>query len=54
MNRTVSLDEANFGLPKLRRFAPAEARSPEDGGMRGIAVTRNPAEMGKLLKSVLK
>jgi hypothetical protein len=42
-----------FARRRLRRLAPAEARTlvMEECG---IKTTKNPAEMGKLLKSVLK
>jgi len=35
-------------------LAPAEAKSPQVMEECGIKVTKNPAEMGKLLKAVLK
>jgi hypothetical protein len=54
MNRAASLDEANLRFAKVKAGLPAEARNTKDGGVRGNAVTRNPAEMGKILKSVLK
>jgi len=37
----------------VKGFDPADTKSPKVMSACGIKVTKNPAEMGKLLKSVL-
>lgn len=54
MNRTVRLDEANLRFAKVKAGSPAEAKSTEMEECGRYPVTRNPAGMGRLLKSVLK